>query len=544
MAIAEKHLAAEFNREGQCIIDHFTYAMVSDGDLMEGVSAEAASLAGHLGLGKLIYLYDANDITLDGPTSMAFTEDVCARYQAYGWQVIKVDNGDTDLAAIDAAISEAKADGDRPSLIWIHTTIGFGSPNKAGSEKSHGSPLGTDEVAATKLALGWPADKMFSVPAEVRKHTGNSGVRGRQAHAEWNKQIDQVRTNDPGAVDSLFARFRGELPSGWAEDLPVFEAGKKIATRAAAGDVQNVIASRVSMLLGGDADLGGSTKTVIKGGGSFDGRTGIGRNIHFGVREHAMGAICNGMDYHGGVRPFCATFFCFADYMRPAVRIAALVGQPCIYIWTHDSIGLGEDGPTHQPVEHLMSLRVMPNLDVVRPADANEAREAWIYALKRVDGPTALVLSRQSLPVLDRGRYGSADGLHRGGYVVSDCSGSAQTIIIATGSEVEIALEAQELLIRHGTATRVVSMPCIEAFARQDKSYQDSVLSPEIRARVSIEAGVTFGWREYVGDAGEVIGVDRFGASAPAAELYEHYGLTAKAVVDAALRSLSRVSSR
>ncbi len=544
MAMAERHLAAEFNHEGQCLIDHFTYAMVSDGDLMEGVSAEAASLAGHLGLGKLIYLYDANDITLDGPTSMAFTEDVCARYQAYGWQVIKVDNGDTDLAAIDAAIHKAKADGDRPSLIWIHTTIGFGSPNKAGSEKSHGSPLGTDEVAATKSALGWPADKMFFVPNDVRSHTDNSGKRGREAHVEWNKQIDKVRASDPRVSESLFSRFRGELPSGWSEGLPVFDVGTRIATRAAAGDVQNVLASRIPMLLGGDADLGGSTKTVIKGGGSFDGCTGTGRNIHFGVREHAMGAICNGMDYHGGVRPFCATFFCFADYMRPAVRIAALVGQPCIYVWTHDSIGLGEDGPTHQPVEHLMSLRVMPNLDVVRPADANEAREAWIYALKRVDGPTALVLSRQGLPVLDRGRYGSADGLHCGGYVVSDCSGSAQAIIIATGSEVEIALDAQELLTRRGMAIRVVSMPCVEAFARQDKSYQDSVLPPMIRARVSIEAGVTWGWREYVGDAGEVIGVDRFGASAPAAELYEHYGLTAKTIVLATLRSLARVSSR
>ncbi len=544
MAMAERHLAAAFNKDSKDsskVIDHYTYALVSDGDLMEGVSTEAASLAGHLGLGKLIYLYDANDITLDGPTSLTFTgEDVCARYESYGWQVIRVEDGDTDLAAIDAAITSAKADTQRPSLIFVHTTIGYGSPNKAGSEKAHGSPLGVDEVAATKAALGWPSEAAFHVPDEVRTHIAASVENGKSAHAQWKERFASFQSSDADAASRLIARFKGELPAGWDSDLPSFDAGSKLATRSAAGAVQNAIAARVPMLLGGDADLGCSTKTIIKDGGSFDGRTGAGRNIHFGVREHAMGSICNGMDYHGGVRPYAATFFCFSDYMRPAVRLAALNGQPCIYIWTHDSIGLGEDGPTHQPVEHLMSLRAMPNLDVVRPADANEAREAWIHAMKRTTGPTALVLSRQNLPVLDQGSFGSAKGLHRGAYVLSEPRNPATVALIATGSEVEIALEAAKLLAADGVFARVVSMPCVEAFLRQDRDYRDSVLPPTLGARVSIEAGVTFGWREFVGDRGETIGVDKFGASAPAPILYENYGLTASAVVEAAKRSLGR----
>jgi transketolase len=532
-AMAERHLAHTFNRPGHEIIDHFTFALVSDGDLMEGVSTEAASLAGHLKLGKLIYLYDANDVTLDGPASMHFTEDVCARYESYGWQVLRVENGDSDLDAIDKAIAAAKSDTSRPTLIWIHTTIGFGSPNKAGSCDAHGSPLGAEEVALTKKALGWDPEKTLYVPDEVRAHWDEAKARGGDARAEWEGRLEAYRRELPELAAELDRRIAGELPAGWDAGLPSFEAGTKIATRAAAGKVLNAIAAKVPEILGGDADLSGSTKTTIADGSSFEGVEGSGRNIHFGVREHAMGSICNGIDGHGGVRTFGATFFCFSDYMRPAVRIASLNGQPVVYVWTHDSIGLGEDGPTHQPVEHLMSLRAMINLHVVRPGDGNEARAAWVYAMRRTDGPTALVLSRQNLLVVDRDGKASADELHKGAYVL-DGDDDPQVILMATGSELEIAVAARELLTADAIRSRVVSMPCWEAFAAQDASYRDQVLPPSVTARVSIEAGVTFGWSRWVGDKGVSIGVDEYGASAPAEKIYQELGLTAKAVADAA----------
>jgi transketolase len=541
MAIAERSLAHRFNRPGHTIIDHMTYALVSDGDLMEGLSGEAASIAGHLGLGKLVYLYDANEICLDGPTSDTFTEDVARRYGAYGWHVQHVADGDRDLAAIDVAIAAAKAEAARPSLIVVKTTIGFGSPNKAGTAAAHGAPLGADEVALTKQALGVEDRAAFAVPSAAVDHMRAAVERGRAAVTAWQARRDAWATAFPELAVELAQRLAGNLPDGWDSQLPRWKAGDKVATRSAAGKVQNAIAAKVPALIGGDADLSCSTKTAIGGGGSFDGRSGAGRNIHFGVREHAMGAICNGMDYHGGIRPFASTFFVFSDYMRPAVRLAALNGQPVIYLWTHDSIGVGEDGPTHQPVEHLMSLRAMPNLHVVRPCDANEAAEAWRYAMRRKDGPTALVLSRQDLPVIDRASHGGADGLHKGAYVLAEAAGGApQVIVIATGSEVELALAARQALAKDGIAVRVVSMPCWEAFAAQPERYRASVLPRAVRARVAVEAGSTHGWREHVGDAGEVVGLDRFGVSAPGELAMAELGFTVEAVVAAARASLAR----
>lgn len=533
MAMAERAQASMYNRPGHNIVDHFTYGIISDGDVMEGVACEAASLAGHLGLGKLICLYDANDITLDGPADMTLSEDVCARYESYGWQVLRVEEGDTDLAAIDAAIAAGKADTDRPTLIYVHTTIGYGSPNKGGTASSHGSPLGADEIALTKKQLGWTETTPLTVPSDVAGHMAEPGIAGAELNKAWTEAFAAYSEEYPELAASWKLALAGKLPEGWDAGLPTWKVGDKIATRSAAGKVQNAIAQTVPWLLGGDADLSCSTKTAIADGGSFEGTNGTGRNIHFGVREHAMGSICNGMDYHGGIRPYAATFFVFSDYMRPAVRVAALNGQPIIYVWTHDSIGLGEDGPTHQPVEHLMSLRVMPNLSVVRPADANETAGAWRYAMNRTDGPTALVLSRQNLLVQEG--TDSAD-ISKGAYVLADSKGAPSVLLLATGSEVELAMEARAVLEADGVATRVVSMPCWEAFAAQDASYRDSVLPPAVRARVSIEAGCTLGWERYIGDAGEAIGVDTFGASAPAEILYEKYGLTVAKIVEAAKR--------
>jgi transketolase len=507
---------------------------------MEGVSAEAGSLAGHLRLGKLLYLYDANDVTLDGPASMSFSEDVCARYAAYGWHVQRVEDGNRDLDGIDRAIRAAQAETARPSLILVHTTIGFGSPKKAGTAEAHGSPLGVDEVAATKRALGWDPARQFYVPDEVRSHIGQAVERARGERAGWDQKMAAYRAEHADAARELDSWLAGELPEGWDRDLPRFAAGESVATRTAGGKAQAAIAKQVQNLIGGDADLGGSTKTVLPGAGSFDGQTGAGRNIHFGVREHAMGSICNGLDYHGGVRAFAATFFCFSDYMRPAVRLAALNKQPIIYVWTHDSIGLGEDGPTHQPVEHLMALRAVPHLWVVRPADAGETVAAWRLAIARREGPTALVLTRQNVPVLDPARVGE---LARGAYVLAG-DGRPDVILIATGSEVSVALEAERELTAAGVACRVVSMPCWEAFLAQPASYREKVLPPDVRARVSVEAGVTFGWREWIGMEGEAVGVDRFGGSAPAEVLMEKLGITAAHVAAAARRTLERTRRR
>jgi len=530
MALAERYLARTFNRPGHTIIDHMTYALVSDGDVMEGVACEAVSLAGHLGLGKLIYLYDANHVTLDGPLSLIMDEDVGARFAACGWHVQRVDDGNTDLAGIDAAIAAARAETARPSLIIVHTTIGFGSPKKAGTSAAHGSPLGDAEVAATKRALGWDPEAKFFVPDEVRAHLAEGGKRGAEAHVEWDGRLAAYTAAHPELAAQLELAMRGELPAGWDDGLPGTElGGKPVATRSASSKVLAALTAKIPWLLGGDADLGGSTKTIVPGG-DYD-RAGEGRNLRFGIREHAMGSIGNGLLYHGGVRSFVATFFVFSDYMRPPVRLAALNKMPAIFVWTHDSVGLGEDGPTHQPVEHLMALRAMVNLCVFRPCDANETAAGWRYALAKTHGPTALVLSRQDLPVVTQP---GAPGAERGGYVLADGS---DAIIIATGSEVWVALAARDELAKAGVSARVVSLPCWELFEAQPDSYRDSVLPPALHRRVSVEAGVTFGWREYIGDRGIAIGIDRYGASAPGEVVLEKLGITAAAVVEAVQRT-------
>lgn len=533
MAIAEKSLAHRFNRDGFKIVDHHTIALVSDGDLMEGVVAEGASLAGHLGLGKLTYLYDSNDVTLDGPASLAFShEDVAKRFESYGWQVQILRDGDHDFESIDRALANAKADGTRPSLILIKTTIGFGSPGKQGKCSSHGSPLGPEETKLAKKTWNLDPEKSFDVPSEAHARFAEAGARGKKAHAEWDALFARYRAAHPDLAKEWDRALSGELPTGWDQGLPEFAPGQDFATRESAGKVLNEIAKKVPELLGGDADLSVSTSTYLKEMGDFDGETGRGRNLHFGVREHAMGSIANGMLYHGGVRSFTATFFCFADYMRPAIRLAALNRLPVIFVFTHDSIGLGEDGPTHQPVEHLMGYRSIPNLHLIRPCDANEAREAWIAAMKRTDGPTALVLSRQKLKTIDRSAgMGQASSLHEGAYVLARESGKDHAVtLLATGSEVEIALESRKLLEEAGIGTRVVSIPSFELFDARGKMAREEVFGRP-RLRVSIEAGVAFGWERYIGEEGLAIAVNGYGASAPAPVLLERYGFTAPAIV-------------
>ena len=519
MAIAERALAHRFNRPGHVIVDHRTYAIVSDGDMMEGVASEASSLAGHLRLGKLIFLYDSNGVSLDGPTTLAFSrEDVGARYAAYGWQVLHVDDGDTDVDAIDAAITEAENDTTRPSMIVVRTTIGYGSPHKHGTSEAHGSPLGVEEVKLTKQALGFDPEKSFFVPDDAMAHFREAVARGAEAETAWTRRFDAYAKAEPELAAEFRRTLAGDLPEGWDRELPRFDPADAQATRQAGGKALNALAKRVPEIVGGDADLSVSTSTALKDAGSFDGQTGAGRNLHFGVREHAMGAITNGIVYHRGLRPFAATFFTFSDYMRPAVRLAALNGLPVVFVWTHDSIGLGEDGPTHQPIEHLMSLRAMPNLAVVRPADANETVEAWRWALTQRTRPVALVLSRQKLPVFERGSgFGQARELMRGAYVLADAPGGTPDVILI-----------------------VVSMPCWEAFLEQDDAYRDDVLPPAVAARVSVEAGVTFGWERWIGAHGIAIGVDRYGASAPGEIVLREYGFTAAHVADAARESLAR----
>jgi transketolase len=532
MAIAERHLANRFNRPGHTIVDHYTYALISDGDVMEGISAEACSLAGHLKLGKLIFLYDSNDISLDGPTSLTFsTEDVAKRYEAYDWQVLHVMDGNTDIETIDSAIAKAKADTERPSLIIIKTTIGYGSPNKQGSADAHGAPLGVDEVALTKKELGWDADETFYVPDEAASHFQAAVKKGRDLQRNWEERFSDYAAAHPDLADEWRKTLAGELPDGWDSELPFWEPGNSLATREASGKILNAIADQLPWLIGGDADLSCSTKTSIESGGSFDGQSGEGKNFHFGVREHAMGAIANGMVYHGGIRPFVSTFFVFCDYMRPPIRIASLNKLPVIYILTHDSIAVGEDGPTHQPIEQLMSLRVMPGLKVLRPADATETVEAYRFIMRNPDGPVALVLTRQKLPAIDRKLNARASGLHKGAYVISDPpKRKPKAIIIATGSEVHAALEAKELLLSKNIPVRVVSMPCWEVFEAQSRRYRESVLPASVPLRVSVEAGVSLGWSRWVGAKGLSIGIDRFGASAPGNVNINKYGITAKKI--------------
>jgi len=534
MAMAERFLAGRYNRPGHEIVNHFTYAMLGDGDMMEGITHEAASLAGHLKLGKLVWLYDDNKISLDGPTSLHFTEDVGKRFEAYGWHVQKVAQGDSDVDAIDKAIAAAKTD-PRPSLIMVRTTIGFGSPHKAGTCEAHGAPLGADEVKATKVALGWDPDKQFYIPDEAKAHFAAAVDRGSLAEAEWQKRFDAWAAANPALASEWKTALRGELPADWDAAIPTYEVKDEPATRVSGGKILAAIASKVPWFLGGDADLSCSTMTALPGQGDFSGETGLGRNIHYGVREHAMGAIANGIAYHGQMRSFTATFFVFSDYERPAVRLAALSKLPVIFVFTHDSIGVGEDGPTHQPIEHLAALRAIPNLWVMRPADGNETAEAYRLAMKRTDGPVAMILSRQKAPTLDRTKVAPATGVARGAYVLCETAGgSPQVVLIATGSEVTLALAAQEKLAASGVRARVVSMPSCELFAAQVADYRDSVL-PRGLPRVSVEAASSFGWHRWVGDRGTVIGIDRFGASAPGPTLFKQFGFTADHVAQAAL---------
>jgi transketolase len=541
MAIAERFLAQRYNRGEHQVVDHHTYCLCGDGDLMEGVAAEAASLAGHLQLGKLVVLYDSNAISLDGPTSLSFTEDVAARFRAYGWQVLEVAQGDTDLEALEGALRAARAHDEQPTLIVVRTTIGFGSPGRAGTSKVHGAPLGADELKATKRNLGWPEEPLFHLPPEAVEQFRGALTKGAEARTAWQARFDRWSAAHPDLAAQWQLAADELLPSGWDEELPQFPAGTAVATRDASGKVLNALAGRLPWLFGGDADLSESTKTALHDSPDFSGRKDApaGRNLRYGVREHAMAGAANGIAYHGGCRTFTATFFCFADYMRPSIRLAAMNDLPVIFVFTHDSVGLGEDGPTHQPVEHLMSLRVIPKLEVLRPADANETREAWVAALRRTEGPTALVLSRQKLPTVDRKSLGSAAGLVRGGYVLREASGGGPTVVLlASGSEVALALEAAGQLEARGQRVRVVSMPSFERFAAQDVAYRDSVLGPGL-PRVSIEAGVTFGWERWVGADGLCLGIDSFGTSAPGEQALTHLGLGLPQVVQRIERFLA-----
>jgi transketolase len=537
MALAEAYLAQYFNRPGHEIVDHYTYALCGDGDLMEGVSAEAASLAGHWGLGKLIFLYDANQVTLDGAADMTFTEDVAARFRAYGWQTLEVEDGN-NVDAIDAAITAAKETREQPSLIVIKTVIGYGSPNKGGTSEAHGSPLGADEIKLVKDFYQWPQEN-FYVPGEALEHFREAIDRGAAQEGDWTAKFNAWRAAFPDLAAQWDQAYSGTLPAGWDADLPTYGTDKQIATRVASGDALNAIAKHLPTMIGGDADLAGSTRTLIKGAGNTGFHHAGERNLRFGVREHGMGAIVNGLAVHGGiVKPYTATFLTFSDYMRPTIRLGALMKVPTLYVFTHDSIGLGEDGPTHQSVEHVMALRLIPGLHVYRPADANETAAVWRTAVAS-DKPAVLIFTRQNLPVLDGstvqgGLAGLREGVARGGYVLADSDGAPQVILLGSGSEVHIAHAAYKTLTAQGVKARLVSLPCWELFEEQDQAYRDSVLPPSVTARVSIEAGVTLGWQKWVGSQGIAIGVDKFGASAPYQKIYEEYGLTPDAVAAAA----------
>ena len=534
MAIAERRLAHEFDRDGDAIVDHRTYVIASDGDLQEGIASEACSLAGHLRLGKLLILYDDNHIQLDGPTAMAWSEDVVARFGAYGWHTQRVDDGN-DLTAIESAITAANRD-DRPSLIAVRTHIGYGSPNKQDSQKAHGAPLGPDEVRLVKEAYGWDPDTTFFIPDDALAVFRAAVETGEALVAAWEARLDAYAAAHPDLATEFRRRIAGELPAGWDTDLKTYETGAEIATRNASQDAIQALAPRVPELFGGSADLSESNLTDVKGQADFSADV-AGRNLRFGVREHAMGGVANGIAYHGGFMPYDATFLTFSDYMRGAVRLSALAGLHVIDVWTHDSVGLGEDGPTHQPVEHYAALRAIPNLWFVRPGDANETAAAWALAVERRGGPVALALTRQKLPVLPGTAELARDGVSRGGYVLREAGGGTpQLILIGTGSELQLAFAAADVLEADGIATRVVSLPCWERFDAQDQAYRDAVLPPSVRKRVSVEIGVSLGWERWVGDEGAIIGLDHFGASAPAGTIFEHFGFTADRVADVGRR--------
>ena len=533
MALAERWLATHFNRPDHAVVDHRTWVVCSDGDLMEGVSHEAAELAGHQRLAKLTWIFDDNRITIEGRTELASSTDQVRRFQGYGWHIVRLEDGN-DTDAIGRALEEAKAEREKPTLVILPTTIGWGSPHKSGSHEAHGAPLGQEEVDATKRNLGYPSLEPFHVPAEALELWRRAAERGRRLGAEWSERFERYRTEYPALADELLRTVRGDLPAGWDQDVPVL-GGKADATRSSSGKVLQALATRVPELIGGSADLGSSNKTDIQGAASVLPATPGGRVFHFGVREHAMGGILNGIALHGGPRPFAGTFLIFSDYMRPSIRLAALSELAVIYLFTHDSIGLGEDGPTHQPVEQLAALRAIPNLMDLRPGDPTETAVAWKVAMEHRKGPTFVALTRQKVPALDRTRLGSAEGVRRGGYVLAEAPDRApDVILLASGSEVQLALEASEQLGARGVAARVVSLPSWYLFARQPAAYRDEVLPPEVSARVSVEAATTFGWERWVGARGRALGLDRFGASAPSEVLFEKFGLTAEAVARAA----------
>ena len=539
MAMAEAHLAAVFNRDGHRIIDHRTWFICSDGDLMEGVSHEAASYAGHLKLGKLIGFYDDNRITIEGDTNLTYSDDAGKRFESYGWHVLHVSDVN-DLSALDRAIEAAKAEDERPSMIVVRSHIGYGSPNRVDTAKAHGEPLGEEEIRLAKKNLGWEWEEPFHVPAEALTHWREASTRGGRMHDEWMSRYQEYRSAHADVAAELERRIKRELPRGWDAAIPTFTAENgKVASRAASGVVLNALSPKIPELIGGSADLAGSTNTIMKGAGDFEAATYQGRNLHYGIREHGMGSVMNGMALHGGIIPYGATFLIFSDYMRPAIRLAALMHQHAIYVFTHDSIGLGEDGPTHQPVEQLSALRCIPNLTIIRPADATETAEAWRSAIAHRGGPVALVLTRQKLGFIDRGKFGNAKGVAQGAYVLAEASGGTpRAVLISSGSEVALVIEARDVLEASGIPTRAVSMPSHELFAAQEKRYQDSVLPPDV-PRVAIEAAHPMSWYRWVGTNGTVIGLDRFGASAPYQRIYDELGLAVDKVVEAA-RALVR----
>jgi len=542
MAIAERHMAAHFNRPGHEIVNHYTYGIVSDGDLMEGLTHEAASLAGHLGLGKLIYFYDDNEISIEGKTEIAFTENRNKRFAAYGWHVQRVEDGNS-VSSLEQAIREARSETTRPSLIAVRTHIGFGSPNRQDTPKAHGEPLGEEEIRLTKENLGWPLESNFYIPEAVLTHFRKAVDRGQELENQWQSLMETYKQDHSGPAEEWEEWISGKMPEGWQKEIPDFPADPKgTATRVSSGTVLNAVASKVTNLVGGSADLAPSNKTLIDGASDYQAQNYKGRNFRFGVREHAMGSILNGMALHGGLIPYGGTFLVFSDYMRPAIRLAALTELQVIYVFTHDSIGLGEDGPTHQPIEHLAALRAIPNLTVIRPADANETVQAWLAALNNHYGPVALALTRQNLPTLDRQKYGPAEDLHQGAYILSEAQGGKPDIILmASGSEVEIVLAAAEMLTEKKMAVRVVSMPSWELFEKQPEEYRRQVLPADIKAKIAVEAASPQGWDRYVGDMGEIIGLDHFGASAPYNILYEQFGITVEHVVEKAMALVKRL---
>ncbi|NGP86908.1 transketolase [Fodinibius halophilus] len=534
MAMAEKHLAAKYNKDGLPITDHYTYGIVSDGDLMEGISQEAASLAGHLKLGKIIYLYDDNEISIDGSTDLSFTEDVSKRFESCDWHVIEIDGHDRD--AVEKAIQEAQKETEKPSLIRCRTHIGFGSPNKQDSSSSHGAPLGEDEIKKTKENLGWDPEATFHIPDDVLEHFRAAREQGSEVRDQWQALFDQYKDSYTEQATQFQAAITRELPTNFEEFLPTFETDEDgLATRASSGKVIQALAPEIPHLIGGSADLTGSNKTWIDDSGIFSASNYSGQNIHFGVREHAMGAALNGMALHTGVIPYGGTFLIFSDYCRPAIRLAALSNIPSIFVFTHDSVGLGEDGPTHQPIEHLASLRAMPNALVLRPADANEVAWSWKAAISHTEGPSLLALTRQSVPTFERTEENAASNTLKGGYILADSEkDQPDVILMGSGSEVQYAMKAKDTLVGEGIDARVVSMPCWKLFREQDESYKQQVLPSEVTARISIEAAATFGWREWIGSEGMAIGLDHFGASAPFKDIYENFGLTADHIVEKA----------